>query len=187
MGWVWKNILLRRFYLLIIGFWLGLVSTAFAQVGSDAAGLAYCGKGVPKTSGPWSGGIEFPYVMGPPENWPELDRVRVYNTFRVEVSLNMDTDEVPQELIDAMKRKGKYVFPCDILKDKASWKRHWLNDPAAKQRIKLLKQTHEKYMDCMYDHRKEINKLNKKVIEHRCKKKTRWEPLGYESVAGGEM
>jgi hypothetical protein len=190
MGWCRKTDFSGMLILLVVGCGIGVALTSLANAGDDIGGKAYCGKGVPKTQGPWAGSIEFPTNMGPPENWSNLDRVDVFQVMSQAVDKpipNMDTDEVPAELDNEMKGKGLYVFPCAILKDKASWKTYWLNDPAAKQRIKLLKQTYERYMDCLYDHRIEINKLNKKVIERTCKKRTRWKPPGLESVAEGEM
>lgn len=189
MGWFNNYCLISVLILSIVGYSVLLSFATFAQEGSDVGGTAYCGKGIVITASA-TGEVDFPLKMGTPETWSNSIRLDIYQSITHEdhaSDLNIDTNEVLPELINVMRRKGKFVFPCAILKDKASWKRYWLNDPAATQRIKLLKQSHEKYMDCLYDHRKEINKLNKKVIEHRCKKKTRWEPPGYESVAEGEM
>ena len=188
MGWHRKFYLTALLKSSVVGFCIVISLTTFSQADGEVGGLAYCGQSI--NVDPNSGVIKFPLDMGVPENWSNSERFVVYQSVTHEdnkLILYIDTNEIRPELLEKTKRKGQYLFPCAILKDKASWKGYWLNDPAAKQRIKLLKKTHEKYMDCLYGHRKEINKLNKKVIEHTCKKRTRWKPPGFESVAEGEM
>jgi hypothetical protein len=189
MGLLKKTNLTEIIKSMIVGCGVVIFFSTSTQADSNVGGRVYCGKGIEKI-GQVTGEVDFLLEVGPPETWPKLLRIDIYQSINHKdhiSTLNIDTDEVPLELKNEMKRKGLYIFPCDILKSKASWKAYWLNDPAAKQRIKLLKQTHEKYMDCLYDHRNEINKLNENVIEHRCKKKARWEPPGLESVAEGEL
>ena len=194
MGWWKKPYLTALLKSSVVACGFVFAFTTFSQadhLSDSTGGIVYCGQGIPlSVSVAYEGIIEFPTKMGLPETWSNEIRMDIYKTITHDDNkrdVNIDTDDVPSELFDETKREGKFIFPCAILKDKASWKRYWLNDPAAKQRIKVLKQTHEKYMDCLYDHRKEINKLNKNVIEHTCKKRTRWKPPGIGSVAESEM
>jgi hypothetical protein len=179
----------RKHYLIkFFNFWVVIFVSAgafatFAKADSDIGGLTYCGKGIAKTA-LYKGIVDFPSSMGAPETWSKLERVDVLKSITHEdnkLELNIDTNVVPSSV--KLRLKDQYIFPCAILKNEADWRQYWLNDHAAKLRIVILKSGYEKYMDCLYDHRKEMNKWNKKIIEHVCKKKVRWKPLGAGSVA----
>lgn len=169
-----------------VAYFLGCLSIAYAQAEGDIGAMVYCGEGVEKTS-PLRGTIQFPSDMGPPEMWEDTVRLDVLRSVAEtsDGSLNIDTQIIPPYILERLKIKSQYYFPCHILKIKSDWKEFWLNDKMAIRRIKRLKRNYEKYMDCLYDHRKEINKLNKKVIEHTCKKRSKWAAPGYKSVAEG--
>jgi hypothetical protein len=179
--------LLKMPILPIVACCVGLIFVAPAQSGGEIGGMAYCQKTASSLLP--GGAIEFPSVMGPPEVWANLVRQEIFETFRsvTKGPFSIDAEDIPSEVSEQMKIKGLYIFPCAITKTKSSWRKYWLSDTSAIKRIKHLKRTYNEYMNCLYGHRNEINKLNKNVIEHTCKKRTGWTPPGFESVAQEEI
>lgn len=88
--------------------------------------------------------------------------------------LNISTFEVSSELKGRAFNEGVYVFPCGIIWDEQKWDAYW---PKWKAYVRERKRDtvessrkREKYMDCMYSHRKEMNQQNRQFIQHKCRK-----------------
>jgi hypothetical protein len=134
-----------------------LVSSPHARADTWTSGYIYCGTKV-----------EIPNRFGQPEQWEFETKHRIIREFLSDKNqnLNYKIKIVPPNETKSALREAKYIIPCAALfNDKLFAAYMASHGEKARQKNKM--------MECVYEHRKEINAENKAAIEYVCNQRAK--------------
>lgn len=118
--------------------------------------------------------IEIPYPNIENMGFWHTELVPMKKSFSSDTTINQQDPDVSLENRERAINEGVYIFPCAILYDEEKWDAYWPKWRAYVRKRKReaieSNRKHEKYMDCMYRHRKEMNEQNRQFIQHKCYK-----------------
>jgi hypothetical protein len=82
--------------------------------------------------------------------------------------LNLEVEKVADYWIKFAKEQFKYVLPCATLLDNSKYEKYVAEQLEAAQQQERNEQLNKKRMQCLYEHRNEINEQNKSAIQYTC-------------------